>query len=400
MSAQSERVSGEARRPTNRAFLRLLPGFAVFGLLFGVWQVLLTDLSRELKLSPGPLGFAISVGFVASFPMMIFAGGVVDKWGQRNVAAISGTSLGLSFASFAFIPNYFILIVLLVAFFGASGVYDVGINAAAMALEQRSARHVLPLFHAGFSGGAVVGALGAGGLLALGVDFRWFYPSVCGLVWLVSLIAWFDSSRGTRVPKKIIERRNGLRLFRVRSLLVIAFIVGLAFLLEGIMETWSVVYLRSTLGLTAIVGALGGAVFHLAMMVGRLSAAGLIVRLGRVNYLKTTGMVAALGMLLALVTAREPLVLAGFLVVGLALAGVAPIAFSLAGDLVPGRTGEASAVLTTIGYAGFLIGPALLGGLAEVTGLRVALLMAAVAGLAITLLARSIRPLSVPASQA
>jgi len=393
---QAVPVHGESRRKSNRAFWRLLPGFAVFGLLFGVWQVLLTDLSRELDLSPGPLGLAISAGFVASFPLMIVAGAVADRWGQRRVAAGSAALLGSVFAGFAFVPSYLILIVLLVAFFGASGVFDVVINAAAMTLEQRSAHGVLPLFHAGFSGGAAAGALGAGGLLAVGVEFRLIYLGVGALVWIVGASLWFDPFLGAQAVARSGGRRSGLELFRMRALMVVALITGMAFLLEGIMETWSVVYLRASLEMTAIVGALGGAIFHLAMMAGRLGTAALVVRWGRIDSLRIAGSVAAIGMLCALATVREPLILTGFLIVGLALSAVAPIAFSLAGDLAPGRTGEASAVLTTIGYSGFLIGPALLGGLAEVSGLRTALLMAAVAGVSIALLARSIQISGVP----
>jgi MFS family permease len=94
---------------------------------------------------------------------------------------------------------------------------------------------------------------------------------------------------------------------------------------------------------------------------------------------------------LALATDLPVLVLAGFLVVGLALAGVAPIAFSLAGDAAPRRAGAASAVITTIGYGGFLLGPGLVGGLAEVSSLRLALLVVAAAGIAISALTIALR---------
>jgi MFS family permease len=81
-------------------------------------------------------------------------------------------------------------------------------------------------------------------------------------------------------------------------------------------------------------------------------------------------------------TTREPLlVVAGFLVVGLALAAVAPIAFSLAGDIAPNRVGGASSVVTIFGYGGILLGPAIVGGLAELYGLRIALVTIATSGL-------------------
>lgn len=85
-------------------------------------------------------------------------------------------------------------------------------------------------------------------------------------------------------------------------------------------------------------------------------------------------------MTLSLAT-REPfVVVAGFLVVGLALSAVVPIAFSVAGDLAPGRAGAAISFITTLSYGGFLLGPVIVGGLAELVGLRLALGTIAVAG--------------------
>jgi MFS family permease len=85
-------------------------------------------------------------------------------------------------------------------------------------------------------------------------------------------------------------------------------------------------------------------------------------------------------MLLALATLDPRLVVAGFLVVGLALSAVVPVAMSVAGDLAPGRAGGAVAVVATLGYGGFLLGPVFVGGLAEALGLRAALGVIAVAG--------------------
>ena len=69
--------------------------------------------------------------------------------------------------------------------------------------------------------------------------------------------------------------------------------------------------------------------------------------------------------------------------VGLALSAVVPIAFSVAGDLAPERAGAAISVVTTLGYGGFLLGPVIVGGLAEVIGLRAALGIISLSGLLI-----------------
>ena len=150
---------------------------------------------------------------------------------------------------------------------------------------------------------------------------------------------------------------------------------------------WSGVYLRRTLELSALLGGSGVAVFFGAMAVGRLGAALVIARLGNRRTIMGAGLLAAGGMTLALATREPLLVVAGFLVVGLALSAVVPIAFSVAGDIAPERAGAAISVVTTLGYGGFLLGPVIVGGLAEVIGLRAALGIIAVSGLLIFTLA-------------
>jgi len=154
------------------------------------------------------------------------------------------------------------------------------------------------------------------------------------------------------------------------------------------------------LGLPALLGGSGVAVFYAAMAVGRLGTAGAVRIFGNRITLVCAGLLTAAGMALALVTREPALVVGGFLVVGLALSSVAPIAFSVAGDVAPGGTGAAVSVVTTLGYGGFLLGPVLVGGLAEVLGLRAALLTIALAGIAIALLGARVAPEGAPKEEA
>jgi MFS family permease len=108
--------------------------------------------------------------------------------------------------------------------------------------------------------------------------------------------------------------------------------------------------------------------------------------------LRGAGVLAAAGMALALATDDPAWTLAGLLCTGLALAAIAPQAFSIAGDHAGGRGGEASSLITMVSYSGFLLGPALIGGLSAAFGLRTALTTLVAAGLAITVLALWLRP--------
>jgi MFS family permease len=228
------------------------------------------------------------------------------------------------------------------------------------------------------------------------VGFRYAYLAVLSPLAVVILAvattrfptsteAWGDSEK--------IERFG---LYRTSPLLLVAFIATLGLLSEGEVEHWSGIYLRQTLDLPALLGASGVAVFHAAMAAGRLGAAWTVSLFGNRRTLLGAGLLAAVGMALALATLQPTLVVAGFLVVDLALSAVVPVAFSVAGDLAPRRAGGAISVVTTLGYGGFLFGPVLVGGLAEILGLRVALGTIAVAGALIFALSLRLAPSEQP----
>lgn len=155
--------------------------------------------------------------------------------------------------------------------------------------------------------------------------------------------------------------------------MLIAVIVFLSYFAEGTIENWSAVYLRTWLTLPIIVGASGVALFHLAMATGRLGGAQLISVFDRRWILRAAGVLGTVGMVLSVITTIPFLILVGLFVVGLSMSVVSPIGYSLAGDFAPRRSGEASSVVSVVGWSAFIISPALVGGLAEVVGLRAAL---------------------------
>lgn len=349
--------------------------------------MLLADLRYALHLSPGPLGIALFAGAVASILAMATLGWTADRLGRRVFLVGCGVVFGLGIAGLALSESFALLVVTLVVLHSAAGLYDVGINAAAVDLEQVTRRRFMAPLHATFSGGAMFGAIGAGVMIQAGADYRLVYLGM--LLPLTAVILAVAATRfptGSR-PAEDDGQENRYVLYRHLPLLLIGVIATLGLLSEGEMEHWSGIYLRQTLGLPALIGGSGVAVFYAAMAAGRLGTAWAVRSFGNRTTLLGAGLLAAAGMGLALSTREAPLVVFGFLVVGLALSAVAPIAFSSAGDLAPERAGGAISVVTTLGYGGFLLGPVAIGGLAELLGLRIALGVIAAAGLMIFILA-------------
>jgi MFS family permease len=164
-------------------------------------------------------------------------------------------------------------------------------------------------------------------------------------------------------------------------LVVLGAIAGCTAFGEGALTDWGALLLREQLAAPATVAAAGYAGFSLAMAAGRLAGGRLLQAMGERRLLVGGTLLAAVGALAAVTTSSLAVALAGFVLVGLGLANVFPLAIGRAG-LLGGATGIALA--TTVGYTGLLGGPPAIGLIAETAGLPVAVgsvaVMALIAG--------------------
>nr|MBA3852094.1 MFS transporter [Chloroflexota bacterium] len=176
-------------------------------------------------------------------------------------------------------------------------------------------------------------------------------------------------------------RRLPTRLLTTPLVFLLSAVTLAATLSEGALETWSAIYLRLALAMPVAVGVLGVVAFHAAMGVGRLGSGRVIERFGRRATLAAAGLLVAVAMPLTLAMSEPVPTVVGLLFVAIGLSVMFPIGISLAGDRDRGGSGAVASAVIGVAYAGFLIGPALIGGIAELASLRVALLTVAVAGL-------------------
>jgi len=359
--------------------------FGLFGFMYGIWQVLLAELQRSMGLSNGALGMAVTIGFTGSLPSMFFGGKLVDRFGAPRVIGSTAILMALALAGVSINFNWWALTLLLFFFFGGSGAYDVGINAAAINLEQATGRRFLSYIHGTFSGAAAFGAMIAGLLLSLGVQFRSIYVGLTVML-LVAAAIFLKAPVPRSVRMNLPKDGASRELLRDLRLISLAVIVAMAYFGEGSLENWSTIYLRDYADLPVALGASGVVVFHLAMLTGRMTSGIMVGLLGRRPLLIGAGLITACGILLATTIKTAPTVLIGFFAAGITLSVVAPLAFSIAGDLYPTRSGAASAIITFVGYSTFLLGPGLIGGLAQAFGLDRALGVIMLGGLLITVL--------------
>jgi MFS family permease len=360
----------------------LVVAFAVFGVLWGAWQAVLPDLARHYDLSSGPLGAILTAGFAVALPAMLLTGRLIDRFGASWGIGVPAAVMAIGLALIGVLPSMPALVVGVVLFASGSGAFDVAINGAAMGHATWSRASRLTLLHAGFSGGGMVGAVAGGAVIGAGIEFRAVYPALAialfGVVLMAATSDWSVAGTRQSVPRAV-----------ALAMLPLAALAGLAFLAEGSMETWSAIYLRDVLGAGAFVGALGPGAFHAAMLVGRLIGAGVAGSLGAASTLLVAGSMTVIGMAVALIVPVPLLALPGMALAALGASFVVPVVVSVAADRAGPHAGRAASYVLTLGYAGFLVGPSLVGILGELAGLRVALAVVPAAALVIALASRT-----------
>jgi len=354
--------------------------FAANGALMGSWVPRIPEVKAELGLSPGVLGVVLLAPAIGALLAMPFAG----RWASRRGSATAtrrsavvffclGSTIGLAFDAWT-------LFVALLAWGAAMGVLDVVMNAQAVTVERAHGRSLMSGFHATFSLGALLGA-GAGGAAAqLGVDVG-VQLAVLGAVLLGAVLA---TSTGMLADRLDGVPRTPL-LVRPRGPQVLLAAAAFAVLLcEGATADWSAVYLREDLGAGPAGAGAAFAAFSATMTVGRLLGDLVLNRRPRrvvVRWFATAAAIGlAAGLALATVLGGGPdggssavvAAVGGFAVLGAGISVTFPALLAEAGA-TSDRPAEAVGAVSTGGYLGFLVGPPVIGGIAQVAGLPVAL---------------------------
>lgn len=360
----------------------LVAAYLAYGAFWGAWVVVFANFLRDRDFTAGSVSLLFAALSIVAIAVMSFVAPRLEALPRHVSLALALVVHGLGNAGVALLPNRVLWIAFLVMGAG-TGLIDVFVNAAGQEIETRANRAVLQWVHAAYGAGGVIGALSTAVAVTNGVDYRAAVVAAALLQVLIAGLCWVTP--GLRVSSQRSPGRFSLSIFLSQpGLTKPAVIVLFAFFIEGSMDVWSVIFLRETLGSSILGGAAGFAAFALAITLGRSVAAGFFFRLG---YAKTV-LVSGIGSLaFATVAVLSPSVaLAGvaFLGLGFMLSPAAPAAFGMA-ESAGGNAGLAVGAITTVGYTGFVVGPPIMGWLADNVGLRAAMsaLLAATLGMAV-----------------
>ena len=400
---------GQTLRPVRATFV-------AFGIFWGTWAVAATDIEHSLHLSAGRLGLLLSVSIGAGGTAAAASGGLAERWGTARFLSRTLAGWGVTCLVAAAVARGTPFVLTFVVTMMTAGLVDMAMNAAAAAGVAGDAGRMMR-FHALFNSGALIGAAAAGGLLRAGMSWRWAWAAVG-----VGGLVLSGRTRTASLPGAVDHRGAGpgdrttgggagwlrsMAAIRSQHLVVLALVFAITAMVEGGIDTWGVLYLRTHLAAGVLLGAgaycmgqaiavstrggAGGRIGRVGprwgLVVGAaVAAAGLAIEAGSDH-----AVTAAIGLALAAggISLCWPLVMA--VASSVALASTAPRspgpgAAPAAGDAV--SPAALVGALTATGYAGWVAGPALVGWVADTAGLSTGLfLLSGLAAVATVVLA-------------
>ena len=378
-----------------RARLAVAAIFCLNGLALANWIARIPDVKQQMALSDQRLGLVllcVAAGALVAQPMV---GWLIGRVGSRRMTTVMLIGFCLSIVLPGLAADMLLLMGALFIFGACNGGLDVAMNAQAALVEQRYARPIMTSFHGLWSIGGLVGA-SIGGLIATqGVSVRAHLFGVAIVAVIIAVLA----TRWLVVDDDVRHEAGPSFALPPRALVLLGLIAFGVLFCEGAIADWSAVYLRESLHSSPAIAATGFAVFSLLMAAGRLTGDALALRLGPALVVRGGGALVALGIGVAIVSDVPLIAIVGFGMIGAGLACSFPLILSAAARTPRVAANTAIAAMATVGYTGFLIGPPLIGTVAEAVTLRGALGLLGVVGVLVAVFGWAVERRPLAASQ-
>lgn len=373
---------------TRRAgWLAIAAMFAINGSIFGLWASRIPAFKATHDLNHAELGgllLLLAGGAICAFPL---AGRLADHFGAARVTkGFVFTNLILVLA-LAITPNVWLLGAVLFLFGAAHGGMDVTMNAWGAEVERWAKRPQMSSYHAMWSLGAGIGAASGFAAISLNAAPLTHY-AIVGIP-LTALLFWLGNIQWTSP----VNRDSKAPIFSIpKGQLILVGLLALgASMGEGAMADWSAVYLVDIGGAPENWAAMGYAIFSVTMVIMRLLGDWITHHTSPHLAARASGFVAASGATLTVLFPVPPVMLVGFVMMGIGYALIFPLAFSRAANDPVESPGKALAGTATFGYGGMLLGPPVIGFIANATSLRVSFGVLAVLALMIAVLSGALR---------
>jgi predicted MFS family arabinose efflux permease len=362
----------EAKKATQYIFL-------VCGFALSSWAPMVPFAKERLHLNDGNLGLLLLLLGAGAISMMPLSGYLSKHYGTRLVILISGLVAATFLPMLLLMPSPWMMGAALFIFGGGIGVIDVAMNSHGIHVQNQYGRPIMSSLHGLFSVGGLCGSLGLGLLMRAGLNPLTAAISISILLIAILLLKYkslFSKKQEDNLPENNTHKEQKTKTrsgWFSPSVIFLGAACFAIFLSEGAMLDWSALFLKENRGIDAELAGVGYAAFSISMAAMRLLGDRIVERFRGKTVVVAGGLIAALGIFIAVATPWIPTTLMGFVLLGVGAANIVPVFFSEGGRLKGIPASAAIPAISTMGYAGQLAGPALLGFIAYHFSLTAAL---------------------------
>ncbi|MER6134166.1 MFS transporter [Streptomyces sp. NPDC001815] len=376
--------------------------FFTNGALFANLLPRFPQIKADLGIGNAAYGVAVAAFPAGAIAAGLAAGVVIRRLGSAR-AAVAGTLLTGAGILVAGLADSVLLFAAALCLAGAmDAITDVGQNAHGLRVQRRYGRSIINSFHAIWSIGAVVGGSMAAAAIALGLS-RGQHLTISAAVFTIAACVALrfclpgpdvepeaESDPAGREERQPARETKGRRTAYVLAALVLIATAGT--LVEDAGSSWAALYLSDSLSASVTLAACGYIALVGAQFIGRSIGDRLVDRFGQRTVARAGGLVAAVGMGLALAVPTVPGTILGFAAAGFGVATLVPAAMHEADELPGLKPGSGLAIVSWLMRLGFLLSPPVVGLVADATDLRVGLLVVPLAGLLVLVFAGVLQP--------
>jgi MFS family permease len=379
---------------TEKGRIRIAVAMVYFsmGLCFASWASRIPDIKTKLHLNDAMLGsilFALPVG---QFLMMPFSGKLVTHFGSRRVILFALPIYTVCLSNIGLVNEGWQLAIALFLFGLAGNLCNISINTQGVTTEKLYQRPIMASFHGGWSLAGFTGALIGLLMINLKVAPYWHFLTVILIVWVIVWINHPFLVKGKAGFNKDEPKRKFFS--KPDSILLQLGIIGFCSMAsEGAMFDWSGVYFKDVVKAPSSLVILGYTSFMIMMATGRFVADYVITKIGRKRLLQICGVMISTGLFTSVLFPNLITCTFAFMLVGLGVSSIVPTVYSAAGRHSKVPPGIALATVSSVSFLGFLMGPPLIGHIAQIAGLRYSFAVIGIFGLGISLLVSRIKAL-------
>ena len=354
---------------------RLSTRFSFFGLGFATaaWAPLIPFAQQRLHFNHADFGLLLLCSGLGAMLAMPATGKIVQRVGCRVPIGFALLLLAVLLPSLSLWTTPLMMAITLFLFGTAAGSLGVALNIQAVVVEKNSLKSLMSGFHGMASLGGLAGVLTITALLALSISAVMSAFAVSLLLVIIVFLSVPYSIKA--VENTLLEASSKVKKsIRQRLPQPLIILIGITcfiiFMTEGAAMDWSGIYLTQQYGVNAAFAGLAYTFFAIAMTTGRFTGHYLIRYFGEKKLLTYSAICATLGLALVSIAPYWWLVLVGYTLVGTGCSNIVPIMFSRAGRQTVMPSAVALSCVSTLAYTGILVGPAFIGMIGELIGLK------------------------------